>query len=67
SVLQAVDPAAAQAAADEFSTVDATNRVTGEPVPAPLAGLREKQVRFSNTCEKQDMLSAFAAGLKINL
>jgi len=67
SVLQAVDSAAAQAAADEFDTVDATNRVTGEPVPAPLAGLREKQVRFSNVCEKQDMLSAFAAGLKIEL
>ena len=59
--------AAAQAAADEFATVDAANRVTGEPVPAPLAGLREKQVRFSNICEKQEMLSAFAAGLEIKL
>jgi len=67
SVLQAVNPAEAEAAADEFSTVDAVNRVTGEPVPAPLSGLREKQVRFNNICEKQEMLSAFAKGLNINL
>ena len=67
SVLQAVNAAEAEAAADEFATVDATNRVTGEPVPAPLAGLREKEVRFSNICEKQEMLSAFAGGLGIRL
>ena len=67
SVLQAVDAAAAAAVEDEFDVVDTVCRITGEPVPAGLSGLREKQVRFSNVCEKQDMLAAFAQGLGITL
>ena len=28
---------------------------TGADVPAPLASLRDKEVRFNNVCSKEDM------------
>lgn len=40
---------------DEFSMVDKLHELTGAEVPAPLAGLKNKQVRFTNVCDKENM------------
>ncbi len=40
---------------DEFNMVDKLNEVTGADVPAPLANLKDKKVRFSNVCDKENM------------
>ncbi|MBR2278390.1 MAG: threonine synthase [Eubacterium sp.] len=40
---------------DEFDTVDELNRVTGADVPAPLKALKNKQVRFTDVCDKENM------------
>lgn len=40
---------------DEFEMVDELNRVTGADVPKPLASLKDKNIRFSDVCNKEDM------------
>lgn len=40
---------------DEFDMVDELNRVTGADVPKPLANLKNKQARFNNVCDKENM------------
>lgn len=40
---------------DEFEMVDELNRVTGADVPKPLATLKDKSVRFTSVCDKEDM------------
>ena len=40
---------------DEFEMVDELNRVTGADVPQPLASLTDKNLRFSDVCNKEDM------------
>lgn len=40
---------------DEFATVDELNRVTGTEVPAPLKALKDKEVRFTEVCDKENM------------
>lgn len=35
--------------------VDELNKVTGAAVPAPLASLKDKTVRFTDVCNKEDM------------
>lgn len=40
---------------DEFSMVDELNKVTNAVVPAPLANLKDKTVRFNNVCDKENM------------
>ncbi len=40
---------------DEFEMVRELNRVTGADVPAPLASLKDKTVRFTDVCNKEDM------------
>lgn len=40
---------------DEFEMVNELNSVTKAQVPAPLAALKEKKVRFNNVCDKKDM------------
>ncbi|MCI8304924.1 MAG: threonine synthase [Lawsonibacter sp.] len=55
SVLQALgeaDPAHGLDALDQLAAK------TGQPAPAPLAGLRSKAVRFSQTVEKERMVDA---------
>ena len=42
-------------ALDEFETVDELNKVTGVEVPAPLKALKDKQVRFTDVCDKENM------------
>lgn len=40
---------------DEFEMVNELNKITGAVVPAPLASLKNKEVRFNNVCDKTDM------------
>ena len=40
---------------DEFAMVELLNAKTGAPVPAPLAALKDKETRFNNVCEAEDM------------
>lgn len=41
----------AHAEADEFRKVEELHRLTGCEVPAPLAQLKDKTVRFSEVCD----------------
>ncbi len=45
-----------EAGEDEFAMMAELHRLTGVPVPAGLAGLREKEVRHSDVIDKEDML-----------
>ena len=40
---------------NEFEMVDELNRVTSATVPTPLASLKDKKVRFTDVCSKEDM------------
>ncbi len=40
---------------DEFQTVEELHKKTGADIPAPLARLKDKKIRFSNSCTRQDM------------
>jgi len=42
--------------ADEFAALEALEAATGVPCPAPLRGLREKPVRFTETCAPARMV-----------
>lgn len=53
SVLSAVAPE--DVAGSEFDMVEKLSEVTGWPVPAPLAGLDGKPVRFDGVCTKTTM------------
>ena len=50
---------------DELMALDMLSALTGEPIPAPLNGLREKKVLHTSTIEKTEMkdaVSIFAKG-----
>ncbi len=40
---------------DEFDMVNELNRVSSADVPKPLSNLKNKEVRFKNVCNKEDM------------
>lgn len=40
---------------DEFDMVDELNKKTGADVPTPLKALKDKEVRFTNVCDKENM------------
>lgn len=40
---------------DEFEMVDELHRVSDAEVPASLADLKNKEIRFTNVCSKEDM------------
>ena len=44
--------------AQGLDVLDQLSEKTGLPVPAPLAGLRNKPIRFNNTVEKENMVDA---------
>ncbi|MCR4925476.1 MAG: threonine synthase [Clostridiales bacterium] len=54
-VLQAVNEGE-KTTADEFSVVEELHKATNEPVPAQLANLQSKQVRFKDVCQKEQMI-----------
>jgi len=53
AVLEAID--GKQTGLDEFEMVEKLAAVSGLECPAPLAGLRDKPVRFAGCCEKSEM------------
>ena len=52
-VLSAIDKDAV--AKDEFEVIDILEGLTNTSAPIQLKSLKEKDVRFKNTCEKEDM------------
>lgn len=40
---------------DEFAMVDELNEKTSAPVPMPIKALKDKDVRFTNVCDKENM------------
>ena len=40
---------------DEFDMVDELNAKTGADIPTPLKALKDKKVRFTNVCDKENM------------
>lgn len=54
SVLGAID-GCELSAEDEFGIVKVLSDKTGVPVPAPLASLKDKKIRFTEICSKTDM------------
>lgn len=54
SVLEAVAPNE-ELPATEFDMVDELNKITAQPVPAPLAALKNMEPRFSNVIAVDDM------------
>lgn len=40
---------------DEFDMVDELNKISSADVPKPLANLKNKEVRFTNVCNKENM------------
>lgn len=65
SVLTALD--AGLAADDEFEAAQKLSDYAGQPIPAPLRGLREKAVRFTGNCAKEEMAPAIFASLGIRV
>ncbi len=63
SVLEAVSEEALPA--DEFAMVEALSAQTKTPIPAPLAALREAQVRFTLTCKVDEMPQTVLNSLSI--
>ena len=49
--------------ASGLDALDQLSQKTGQPIPAPLASLRNKRVRFSQVVEKDHMLDAVLAML----
>lgn len=54
SVLEAVAPEGAQSE-DDFAQIKRLSDLTGTEIPAPIAELQSKQVRFQNTCQVTEM------------
>ena len=55
SVLEAI---ASDYSADDFEQVNELNKLSGLKIPTQLADLKSKQVRFTQSVEKQDMVKA---------
>ena len=55
SVLEALGETAVASGLDALDQLTAR---TGQPAPAPLAGLRDKPVRFTQVVEKENMVDA---------
>lgn len=63
AVLQALDRGALPDS--EFDMVEELHRITGAPVPAPLASLRGKTARFSDVTDKEGMQGVVLRALGI--
>lgn len=50
---------------DEFDVVDKLNEVTDVQIPRPLASLKDKKVRFTEVCNKEDMSQMVFSLLKL--
>ncbi len=52
--------------ADEFDTVDVLSKETSTEIPSPITALKNAKVRFTEICEKEDMLKSVYKALGIN-
>ncbi|MBE6788668.1 MAG: threonine synthase [Ruminococcaceae bacterium] len=50
---------------DEFEVIDILEKISGTCAPKQLKSLKEKEVRFAKTCEKEDMKKVVLEGLNI--
>jgi len=62
-VLSAIDKDAV--ANDEFEVIDILEKLTSTSAPMQLKGLKEKEVRFKNTCQKENMQKVVLESLGI--
>lgn len=63
SVLEALD--VDMTGMDEFDKVEALHTATDAPIPTPLASLSDKQVRFTDVCDKETMEDAVLKAIGI--
>lgn len=54
AVLEAVG-SANEVCEDGFKMMERLSEITGEPIPAPLAAIKTKKIRFDKTVERKDM------------
>ena len=57
SILEALDAPVADAQ-DDFASVDALHALTGAPVPGAILRLKELPIRFTQSCQKDEMVRA---------
>lgn len=50
---------------DEFDMAQELNKVTNAPIPAPIASLKQKKIRFKNVCDKENMSDMVFSLLKL--
>ena len=50
---------------DEFDVLYTLNKVSGLEIPASLAELKTKAIRFDTKCEKEDMINVVSGMLGI--
>ncbi len=50
---------------DEFDMAQELNKVTNAPIPAPIASLKQKKIRFKNVCDKENMSEMVFSLLKL--
>jgi threonine synthase len=55
----------AEVTMDEFETVEEINKVLGAEIPEPIKALKNKKVRFTDVCSKEDMSEMVFKLLKI--
>lgn len=48
---------------DEFDAIRELHNLTGKPVPAPLSSLKNRDIRFGNVCEKEEIPDTVLANL----
>ena len=63
-VLTALDPEFK--AEDEFEVIEKLENISGTTAPAQLKNLKNKEVRFNNVCDKDDMQKVVLQNLKID-
>ena len=49
----------------EFEIIDRLSEISGQPVPAPLAGLKDREIRFSKVCDRDALEQAVREALEI--
>lgn len=50
---------------EEFDMIDKLSEISGQPVPAPLAGLKTREVRFDKVCSRDELADAVNSALGI--
>ncbi len=51
---------------EDYAALGELSKLTGEPIPMPLAGLDSRRVRFTEVCDPSDMLEEVFASVEQN-